>query len=408
VTTAVIVAVRGALEADIASALSAHPELVVARRCADLVEAVAAASAGVGGVVVLSDQPRLDRSVIRSLSRRGVGVVGVPTEPDAAATLLALGVATVVPFGAKPGEVVEAVLDTINERVPVPEVDVVEDREAVAGAIVAVWGPTGAPGRTTLAVNLAAEVATLAGGAILVDLDTYGGAVAQALGLLDEAPGVAAVARAALQGGSVEDVIERHALGVRPGLRVLTGISRASRWAELPVAALEPMWAALRAATPVTVVDCGFGIEANAGVTVGPGRDDATRSALAAASVILVVGSAEPLGVQRLVQALADLGEVEGVGDQARIVVVNRVRASVAGAKPGEAVADVLARYASVSEAWMVPEDQKACDAATLAGQTLMERAPHSPARRAIEAIAGHVWGVVSGIPSEVTVRGKG
>ncbi len=395
-TTAVIVAVRGTAEADIASAISAHPDLVVARRCADLVEAVAAASAGIGGVVVLSDQPRLDRSVVRSLTRRGVGVVGVPTSPDAASTLLALGVATVVPFGSKPKDVVAAVLDSLKERMPEADSDAPQDLETESGEIVAVWGPTGAPGRTTLAVNLAAELALLAGRVILVDLDTYGGAVAQALGLLDEAPGVAAVARSAVQGSSVSEALNRHALEVRPGLRVLTGISRAARWAELPVAALEPMWTGLKAVARITVVDCGFGIEVTGGSAVGPGRDDATLSALAAASMIVVVGSAEPVGVQRLVQALAEVGEVEGVGGHPRLVVVNRVRASVAGAKPGEAVADVLARYASVGEAWMVPEDQKACDAATLAGQTLAERAPHSPARRAIEAIARHVLREVS------------
>jgi MinD-like ATPase involved in chromosome partitioning or flagellar assembly len=159
---------------------------------------------------------------------------------------------------------------------------------------------------------------------------------------------------------------------------------------------MESMWSDLRNAAPVTVVDCGFGIEASGGTVGAPGRDDATRAALAAASVIVIVGSAEPLGVQRLVQALTELGEVEGVDGQTRVVVVNRVRASVAGAKPGEAIADVLARYASVKAVWLVPEDQKACDAATLAGQTLLERAPHSPARRAIELIAQRVWSEVS------------
>ena len=40
------------------------------------------------------------------------------------------------------------------------------------------WGPKGGPGRTTVAVNLAFEAAAAGGEVLLVDADTYGGAVA--------------------------------------------------------------------------------------------------------------------------------------------------------------------------------------------------------------------------------------
>ena len=46
--------------------------------------------------------------------------------------------------------------------------------------LAAVWGPKGGPGRTTVAVNLAFEAAAAGGEVLLVDADTYGGAVAHA------------------------------------------------------------------------------------------------------------------------------------------------------------------------------------------------------------------------------------
>ena len=65
----------------------------------------------------------------------------------------------------------------------------------------AVWGPAGAPGRTTVAVGLAAEIGRRHR-TLLVDADPYGGAVAQQLGVVDEVSGVLAGAPAGRRPGS--------------------------------------------------------------------------------------------------------------------------------------------------------------------------------------------------------------
>ena len=93
-------------------------------------------------------------------------------------------------------------------------------------------GSHGGPGRSTVALNLAAELAWRRP-TLLVDCDTYGASVAQSLGLLDEAPGMAAAAGPPTRGRSTWP----RWPGWRPrwarGLRVLTGIPRAERWTEL-------------------------------------------------------------------------------------------------------------------------------------------------------------------------------
>jgi len=172
---------------------------------------------------------------------------------------------------------------------------------------------------------------------------------------------------------------------------VLSGVTRADRWPELSASALEPVWELLRTQAAVTVVDCGFGLERDEELqydTHAPQRNGATLSALAAADVVVAVGSAEPLGIQRLVHSLAALDAVVPAETTPRLVVVNRVRASVAGQRPREAVADALRRYSAVDAVWTVGWDPRACDAAALAGQALGERAPRSAARKGIQAVA--------------------
>lgn len=387
--TRVLIAVTGAQESAVAAAVGASAQLSVARRCADLGEALAAAEAGVGAVVVLSPQPHLHRGVIADFAAAGVACVGLAHGADAADHLAALGVAVVVE-AEEPAALVEAI-EEAAARTPAPVEEAPEPAEPVErGHVMVVWGPTGAPGRTTVAANVAYELAARAP-TILVDVDTYGGAVAQALGLLDEAPGVAALARASLHGSLGDDDVRRHALEAAPGLRVLSGITRADRWPELSAAALEPMWELLRRHATYIVVDVGFGLESDEELvydTRAPQRHGATLSALAAADLIIAVGSAEPLGIQRMVHGLIELDAVAPVETTERMVVVNRVRAAVAGARPREAVADALRRYSAVEQVWTVPWDPRGCDAAALAGQALGERAPRAPARKALQGIA--------------------
>jgi len=168
-------------------------------------------------------------------------------------------------------------------------------------------------------------------------------------------------------------------------------MTRPDRWPELSPAALEPVWDLLRTHAAVTVVDCGSPLETDEELqydTRAPQRNGATLSALAAADVVVVVGSSEPLGMQRLVHGLAALDDVVPTDMTPRVVAVNRVRASVAGLRPREAVADALLRYSGVEKVWLVDWDPRACDAATLAGQAVGERAPRSAARKGMQAVA--------------------
>jgi Flp pilus assembly CpaE family ATPase len=414
----VLTAVSDALwEAELVAALSGGDlGVAVVRRCVDLADLLATAATGQARAALLSaDLRRLDRDALGRLALAGVAVVGLvpPGDEQAERRLRQLGVRHVLPADTAPRElsaaVVEAVADgpvtSYAERAAVGDArsalpHLGEPAEGAApdageGRVVAVWGPTGAPGRTTVAVGLAGELAALGRPTMLVDADVYGGVVAQVLGLLDEAPGLAGACRQAGAGALDRPALATFARTVGPELRVLTGIARADRWPELRPTSLEVVLELARTLATTTVVDCGFGLEQDEELaydTAAPRRNGATLTVLEQADTVLAVGTADPVGLQRLVRGLAELREaVPGVQP---LVVVNRVRDTAIPGDPGKEIAAALARYAGVDRVVGVPLDVAAVDAAVVAGRTLTEAAPASPARRALAGLAAELAGV--------------
>ena len=260
----------------------------------------------------------------------------------------------------------------------------------------AVWGPAGSPGRTTVAVNLAVELALAGRRTLLVDLDTYAASAGVHLGLLDESAGIAQACRLADQGGITAEGVARSALRARVAgttLQVLTGLTRSDRWPELRRAALDAVLAAAAEGWEEVVIDCGFSLEQDEELSFdipAPQRNAATLSGLAAADRILVVGAGDPVGLPRLVRGLDELDQAETAADAVVEIVVNQVRAEASGVAPKSQVRSVLERFAGDrTVAAFLPWDRKALDRALLGGQVLAEAAPKSALRRALSALAG-------------------
>jgi MinD-like ATPase involved in chromosome partitioning or flagellar assembly len=259
------------------------------------------------------------------------------------------------------------------------------------GQVLAVWGPAGAPGRTTLAVTLAAELAALGLSTLLVDADPYGGTVAQHVGLLDEVSGLAAAVRAANSGTLDVPRLAGLARDLGGGLRVLTGLPRADRWPELRAAGLEAVVAAARSLVDVTVIDCGFCLEGEEEWSYDAAagrRNAATLTAIGSADQVLVVAAADPVGLVRLGRGLSELASV--LPDADPLVVLNRLRGPSRRAQDAD---DVVLRHCGRSPIAGVPLDVPAVDLALAAGRTLTEAAPRSPARLAIAALAARLTG---------------
>lgn len=377
---------------------SGDPRLVLLKRCVDLRDLLATASTGQARVVVAAeDLPGLDADSVARLRRDGVATVVVAGSSGAAERARMIG-AEAAPADTVDGladRLVAAASETAREGAEPraadgrrydgtarPSEETPPEPAAADGRLLAVWGPTGAPGRTTVAVGVAAELARRGHDILLVDADSHGGAVAQHLGVLDEVSGLLGASRVANAGRLDPARLATVARSVAPCFRVLTGLPRPDRWTEVREPAFERLLEVARQSAALTVLDLGFDLDRPA-APVGGVRNQMTLTGLAHADEVLVVGSADPVGLARLARGLVDLrGVVPGA--RAR-VVVNRVRASLGwGEKDVRAMVEGFLGPVGVH---FLPDDRTATDRALAAGRSLVEIGD-SPLRRALAALA--------------------
>ncbi|NYF15894.1 MinD-like ATPase involved in chromosome partitioning or flagellar assembly [Microbacterium sp. AK009] len=257
--------------------------------------------------------------------------------------------------------------------------------------IIAVWGAAGSPGRSTVAVELALELARGGRRVALVDADAHAPALALALGLADEGPGFAAACRHAGRGELTVAELERISTPLgRTGVRVLTGINRPSRWPELSHARVAAALEACRAWVEYTVVDVSFSLERDEEIVSdleGPRRNAATLAALEVSDRVVAVAAADPVGIARFLRGYAELRAT--VGSTPVAVLANRLRPGALGIDARGQVRRTLDRFAGIRDVWFVPYDARSADAALLAARPIAEVAPRSPFAAAIRRFVG-------------------
>lgn len=346
--------------------------IVVARRCVDVPDLIAAATARTADqVVVAAGLPGLDSDAVRRLMAAQVGVLAIAARADQVERLHRIGVAEVV-IAPTAAQLVAAVLSLARARQQSPDPDSAalparqpaEPARDAAGVVVACWGPTGAPGRTTVVTGLAAEQAAQGRRTVLVDADPYGGVIGQNLGVMEEVSGLLAASRRANEGTLTPDTAAACRVRVAEDFEVLTGLPRPDRWSEVHEGALSQL-IEITALHADVFVDAGFGLESD---PRRQGRDRITLEALERADVVIAVGSAEPAGLVRLARGLVDLGELDISPD---LVVINRMRDSLGWSRAE--LATMVNGYAWHAEVQFVRHDQELLDRAVVAGKSLPE-----------------------------------
>lgn len=385
-----IVAAGAGWESGVLAALDRRSDVVVLKRCMDVDDLLATSSSGQADVAVVGlDAPGLDVSAVDHLRRHGVRAVAV--SPGGLALEAgrergaAIGAASVVADDDVDGLVTAVRRPATPPPPPLTAPDPDEGQpEGVDGRVVAVWGPAGAPGRTTVATGLAAVLATRSP-VTLVDADPYGGSVAQVLGVLDEVSGLLAASRL-MSGGRPDAGLGGVARAIDARLSVVTGLPRPDRWTEVRPGAVETLLEVAGRRGHV-VVDTGFGLDADALDLGRPARDALTLEVLGAADEVVVVGTADPVGLSRLARGLVDLREA--VGEVPVRMVVNRMRPTLGWSERD--VASMVSGFGQPVSMHFVPDDRDAVDRALVTGRTLTESAPDAPVVRALAELADAV-----------------
>lgn len=356
---------------------------------------VHARSLAPGGTQLASDL--LGPELRATCDRRGIRIVVLVENDDAQRRVHALGWAHAASLHS-PVSVVAAIRgDTKAGRGSFAMPDAAGEVLATGagGKVFTVWGAGGAPGRSTLAIELAYELARGGRTVALVDADTYGPSLALALGLADEGPGFAAACRAADVGMLDADELTRISTPIAHHdghVRVLTGLNRPGRWPELNE---ERVFAALevcRAWADYVVVDVAAPLERDEEIVSdldGLRRNAATFGALRAADHVVAVASIEPVSIARFVRGYVDLRALVGATPVA--VVVNRLRSGALGVDARGQVRAALTQFAGVEAVSFLPFDSRATDAAMLAANPIAISHPNAPLIAAVRRLVGDV-----------------
>ena len=374
------------LEPSVAAALGVRSDVELVLRCVDRIELLAAVRGSDLDAIVFAGAPVwLDRQAVDEAKGSGIKLIGVVQVPAEADRLAALG-ATLMLADATGDEIVQRCLEDPLEVLGTPAGP---QRPQVDGKVIAVWGPKGSPGRTTLAIELASHLARAHPGTLLIDADGYGGDILQLLGIVEELPTIVWAAQlAAKEELNAERLAVELRRAVGNGPVVLPGIARSDLWPEISEFGLRQLIALTRASFEFSVFDVGFCLEPESTgyPTGGEGRNFAARRLVADADDVVAICRGDALGIKNFLWSYQQL---RTLCDPERIrIVVNRM------ARSGHwDVAELLQRHTGKRPVAFVPDVPADIVKAVAEGLPVSVRLPRSSITSGVVGLAAALGG---------------
>lgn len=262
--------------------------------------------------------------------------------------------------------------------------------------VLAVWGPAGSPGKSTIATNLASELSLAGERVLLIDLDTLAPSLALGLGLVDTPAGLSACLRLAEQNRLSLDEFNRLTISIALGrneLRFMSGVSSPHRWPEVTEERFEKLLRDISGQVDHVVLDLAQATSFKSNLihpsNMNPfdfNRDSLLRSVLSKADKVVLVSGSDPIAAQRFLLAREFLSELDSTIDP--FVVVNRFRTGALGSRAKDELEQTYLSLAKSRVDVFIPEDRDNLDKAILNGLPLALLKRSSPARVAIAELA--------------------
>ncbi len=234
----------------------------------------------------------------------------------------------------------------------------VSPRTSSSPVVIAVSSPYGSAGKTTVAINMALELAAERARVLLIDGDIQGPAVANHFVLTQQPAGIQAALRIASQQRFDLEQLERLSFQFqRSTLRIMPG-SQNFPGQPIDPAAVANLLDTTRLGYEFTVIDLGcLGADSHGAQT------ELTKTIFSLADRTVVVCLADPIGIFRLLN-IENI--IAGAGNPVDLVM-NRVRNSVIASARRE-IAITLQRLSTLEPKAYLPDDPQHIDQALRQG----------------------------------------
>jgi MinD-like ATPase involved in chromosome partitioning or flagellar assembly len=248
---------------------------------------------------------------------------------------------------------------------------------ATASLVIAIFGPTGSTGKSSLALNLAYEFAELGKKTILIDLDTHSPSQATLLGISEPTAAITGCARLIRQGRFDREQLERLSVRVnyrKTSFHCLTGLASPRRWGEISDDTVTHLLNLVRFEFEIVIIDLASSIEDQlTSPATSVSRNTAARAVLAKSDLGITVINPSQLSISRYLTVFAELQEMQ----RNRLIVLNRSES-----KP--AVVAALKSLTKETIFATIPDDQVSFELAESEHLPLALARRKSPARNAI------------------------
>lgn len=252
---------------------------------------------------------------------------------------------------------------------------------ATEARLISIWGPLGSTGKSTVALNLAHELALLGQKVILLDLDTYAPALNQLLPIEATSAGLAGAARLIRQGRFSTEELERLSFKVKNGrhhFHFLPGLPNSSRWPEITPETVQQLVGTCSQNFDIILADVASSLEDQITSTESPtARNCVTRTAIRLSNQVITILSTTQLSAARYLNAFSQLDELQ----KTRILVLN-------GHRPSQQIVSAIRTLTRENVLAHIPADEPAMQLAESQKLPLSLARRKSPAGNAIAALA--------------------